>query len=201
MEVDVMTDRTEITRDDIMDMAEYGETRKQRRRELMAKKKLRRLAIGPDAMAHFEDYDTMWLQVHEMLFIEKGGEAQIDDELAAYNPMIPQGSELVCTLLFEIDDPVRRANFLAGIGGIEETMFVRVGGEEIASKPEEDVDRTTADGKASAVQFIHFPFSAAQIEAFRKPGAEVVVGFKHPAYGHMVVLPEATRAALAEDFS
>ncbi len=191
---------TEITRDDIMDMAEYGETRKQRRRDLMAKKKLRRLAIGPDATAHFEDYDTMWLHVNEMLFIEKGGEAQIDDELAAYNPMIPQGSELVCTLLFEIDDPVRRANFLARIGGIEETMFVRIGAEEIASKPEADVERTTADGKASAVQFIHFPFSAAQIEAFRKPGAEVVVGFKHPAYGHMVVLPEATRAALAEDF-
>ncbi|MEE8445173.1 MAG: DUF3501 family protein, partial [Alphaproteobacteria bacterium] len=89
----------------------------------------------------------------------------------------------------------------AGLGGIEETMFVRIGAEEIASKPEEDVDRTSADGKASAVQFIHFPFSAAQIEAFRKPGAEVVVGFKHPAYGHMVVLPEETRAALAEDFS
>ena len=196
-----MTNKTEITRDDIMDMAEYGEIRKERRRDLIARKKLRRLSIGPDATAYFEDYDTMWSQIHEMLYIEKGGEEQIPGELAAYNPLVPKGRELVCTLMFEIDDPVRRAAFLAGLGGIEETMFIRVGAEEIVSQPEEDVDRTTADGKASSVQFIHFPFTDAQVEAFAKPGAEIVVGFKHPAYGHMVAIPEETRAALAGDFS
>lgn len=196
-----MTLKTEITRDDIMDMAEYGEIRKQRRRELIEKKKLRRVAIGPDAMAHFEDYDSMWLQVHEMLFIEKGGDEQLVDELAAYNPLIPKGRELVCTVLFEIDDPDRRANFLAGLGGIEETMFVRVDGDEVMGQAEEDVDRTSAAGKASSVQFIHFPFTDAQVEKFRKPGAEVVIGFKHPGYGHMIRIAEETREALARDFS
>lgn len=196
-----MTLKTEITRDDIMDMAEYGEIRKQRRRELIEKKKLRRVAIGPDAMAHFEDYDSMWLQVHEMLFIEKGGDEQLVDELAAYNPLIPKGRELVCTVLFEIDDPDRRANFLAGLGGIEETMFVRVDGDEVMGQAEEDVDRTSAAGKASSVQFIHFPFTDAQVEKFRKPDAEVIIGFKHPGYGHMVRIAEETREALARDFS
>ena len=201
MDMDVMTPKTEITRDDIMDMAEYGAIRKQRRRELIEKKKLRRVAIGPDATAHFEDYDSMWLQVHEMLYIEKGGEEQLADELAAYNPLVPKGRELVCTVLFEIDDPVRRANFLAGLGGIEETMFIRVDGDEVMGRAEEDVDRTSASGKASSVQFIHFPFTDAQVEKFRKAGAEVVIGFKHPGYGHMIRISEETRAALARDFA
>ena len=196
-----MTRKTEITRNDIMDMSEYGAVRKERRRALIERKKLRRLAIGPDATAHFEDYDSMWLQIHEMLYIEKGGDEQLADELAAYNPLIPKGRELVCTVLFEVDDADRRAQFLAGLGGIEETMFIRVGGDEIMGRAEEDVDRTSAAGKASAVQFVHFPFTDAQADAFRKPGAEIVVGFKHPGYGHMVMLTEETREALAADFA
>ncbi|MEN8195843.1 MAG: DUF3501 family protein [Pseudomonadota bacterium] len=198
--MDTMTVKTEITRDDIMDMAEYSVTRKERRREMIARKKQRRVAIGPDATAHFEDYDSMWLQVHEMLYIEKGGEEQLTEELAAYNPLIPKGRELVCTVLFEIDDPVRRASVLAGLGGIEETMFLRVGDEEIMGQAEEDVDRTSAAGKASAVQFIHFHFTDAQVEKFRQPGAEVIVGFKHPGYGHMVRIAEEARQMLAKDF-
>jgi len=193
--------KTEITRDDIMDMAAYGVIRKERRREVIARKKLRRIAIGPDATAHFEDYDSMWLQVHEMLYIEKGGEEQVAEELAAYNPLVPKGRELVCTVLFEIDDPERRARFLAKLGGIEETMFIRVDGDEIMGQAEEDVDRTSAAGKASAVQFVHFPFTDAQVDAFRRPGAEIIVGFKHADYGHMVRIAEDSRAALAQDFA
>jgi len=194
------TRKKEITRDDIMDMAEYAKVRKEQRRRMIEKKKLRRVAIGPDATAHFEDYDSMWLQVHEMLFIEKGGEAQLADELEAYNPLIPQGRELVCTVLFEIEDEARRRRFLAALGGVEETMFIRVDGEEIKGEAETDVDRTTAEGKASSVHFIHFPLTDGQVEKFRRPDAEVVVGFKHPAYGHMALLSDGTRRALAEDF-
>lgn len=201
MDTATMAPKTEITRDDIMDMAEYGAIRKEHRRALIEKKKLRRVAIGPDATAHFEDYDSMWLQVHEMLYIEKGGEEQLAEELAAYNPLIPKGRELVCTVLFEIDDPERRARFLATLGGIEETMFIRVGGEEIVGRAEEDIDRTTAAGKASAVQFVHFPFTDAQVKAFRRPGAEIIIGFKHPGYGHMVRIAEDSREALAADFA
>lgn len=201
MDTATMAPKTEITRDDIMDMAEYGAIRKEHRRALIEKKKLRRVAIGPDATAHFEDYDSMWLQVHEMLYIEKGGEEQLAEELAAYNPLIPKGRELVCTVLFEIDDPERRARFLATLGGIEETMFIRVGGEEIMARAEQDIDRTTAAGKASAVQFVHFPFTDAQVKAFRRPGAEIIIGFKHPGYGHMVRIAEDSREALAADFA
>jgi hypothetical protein len=142
----------------------------------------------------------MWNQVHEMLFIEKGGEAQIADELSAYNPLIPKGRELVATVMFEIDDPARRGALLAKLGGVEETAFIRIGGETVKGVPEIDVDRTNAAGKASAVQFIHFPFTPAQIEAFRGEGAEVVLGFSHPNYAHMAVLAEVVRAALAGDF-
>ncbi len=78
----------------------------------MEAKRHRRLEVGPDCTFYFENFETMWNQVHEMLFIEKGGEAQIADELSAYNPLVPKGRELVATVMFEIDDPVRRAAFL-----------------------------------------------------------------------------------------
>jgi hypothetical protein len=191
----------EITRDDIMDMDEYARTRKERRGALVARKQNRRVAIGPHATAYFECYETMWHQVHEMLYIERGGEEQIADELAAYNPLIPNGRELVATVMFEIDDEVRRRAVLANLGGVEETVFLRFGDETVTGVPEADVDRTTADGKASSVQFIHFPFTDAQAAAFAASGAEVTLGFTHPQYAHMTLLSEAVRGELAGDFS
>jgi len=192
--------KRQITREDILPMASYEAERRELRRDLVAKKKFRRQDVGPVCTFYFENYDTMWAQVHEMLYIEKGGEEQIADELSAYNPLIPQGRELVATVMFEIDDPQRRHTFLAKLGGIEETAFFEVDGERIVGKPEEDVDRTTADGKASSVQFIHFPFSEAQIAKFKSPGTRVILGFSHPEYGHMTILPEEVRAALSKDF-
>ena len=94
----------------------------------------------------------------------------------------------------------RRKRILSRVGGIEETAFVMINGEKIAGRPEEDQDRTTAAGKASSVQFVHFAFSPAQIEAFKKAGAQVIVGLGHENYNHMAVLTEATRAELAKDF-
>ena len=190
----------EIRRDDIMDMAAYERIRVERRRELVQIKRQRRLEVGPECLFHFENYETMSAQIHEMLYIEKGGEAQIADELAAYNPLIPNGRELVATVMFEIDDPARRHTVLAKLGGIEETAVLRIGGETIKGRAEADVDRTNAAGKASSVQFIHFPFTDAQVAAFRQPGAEILVGFTHPHYGHMAVMPEGVRQALAKDF-
>tara|TARA_Y100000994_G_scaffold247235_1_gene252172 strand:+ start:73 stop:663 length:591 start_codon:yes stop_codon:yes gene_type:complete len=196
-----MSSRTELTRDDIMPMTEYAKIRKDRRREIVALKRKRRMEIGPVAVCHFESFESMWQQVHEMLYIERGGEEQIADELAAYNPLIPKGLELVCTVMFEIDEPVRRNNFLSKLGGVEETMTIEFAGEVVNGVPEPDVDRSTADGKASSVQFLHFPFTGAQIKAFQKEEAQVLVGFKHEQYAHIAVMPEATRAALSKDFS
>jgi hypothetical protein len=192
--------KREITPADLISAAEYGKVRMTRRQAAVAKKMHRRLEVGPVATFHFEDYDSMWLQVQEMLYIEKGGEAQIADELKAYNPLIPNGRELIATILFEIDDPVRRKMFLGRLGGVENTAFIRVADEVIEGIPEADVDRTSGEGKASAVQFVHFPFTPGQIAKFRAPDRQVVVGFTHPAYGHMVIMPESVRTALAQDF-
>ncbi len=190
----------EITRADILPMEAYAAVRHERRRAITEMKKNRRMAVGPDATFYFECYDTMWHQVHEMLHIERGGEDQIPDELSAFNPLIPNGRELVATLMFEIDEPERRARFLDGLGGVEETVSLSFAGETVTAKPEQDVDRTTADGKASSVQFLHFPFTGEQVEKFRAPGAEVTLGIGHPQYGHIAQLPDAVRDALAGDF-
>jgi hypothetical protein len=186
---------------DIMPMAAYGAERAERRRKIAEMKRNRRVAVGPDATAYFENYDTMWHQVHEMLFIEKGGDEQLQDELRAYNPLIPKGNELVCTLMFEIDDPVRRARVLGALGGVEETVFLEVAGERVRAVAEADVDRTTAEGKASSVQFLHFQFTPEQAAKFRASGARVLLGIEHQAYAHMTVLPEAVRTALAADLA
>ena len=189
----------EILREDVMPLAEYTKVRSQKRKDITARKKNRRVDVGPHVTFYFENFDTMWLQVHEMLYIEKGGEEQIADELAAYNPLIPKGRELVATFMIEIDDPVRRKNVLGRLGGVEETAFIMVNGEKILAQPEEDQDRTTAEGKASSVQFVHFPLTDAQAEAAKKEGAQIIVGLGHENYNHMAVLPEAIRAELASD--
>jgi hypothetical protein len=193
--------KTEITRADILPLDVYGRERRALRADIVEMKKLRRVCVGPFATFYFENYRTMWHQVHEMLFIEKGGEGQIADELAAYNPLIPQGAELVATVMLEIEDPVRRARTLARLGGIERHMFVSVAGERVAARPESDVERTKADGKTSAVHFAHFDFTAAQIARFRDPTVQVVVGIDHPEYSHMAVLSGDAREALSRDFA
>jgi hypothetical protein len=195
-----MSSKTEITRADILPLEEFAKIRKTKRQELVGIKKNRRVEVGPVATFYFENYATMWWQIHEMLFIEKGGDDQIPDELAAYNPLIPKGRELVSTVMFEIDEPVRRANFLAKLGGVEETAFLEFAGEHVAGVPEADVDRTSAEGKASSVQFIHFPFTDEQVRKFRTPGTQVTIGFRHPQYAHMTIVSEEVRSALAEDF-
>lgn len=191
--------KTQIQHGDVLSLADYTQIRKQRKAEVLAHKKPRRVEIGPVACCYFESYETMLYQVQEMLYIEKGGADQLGDELAAYNPMIPNGCELSCTVMFEIDEPIRRANFLSRLGGVEETMFVRFGEHQIIGVPEDDVDRSTADGKASSVQFIHFAFTETQIIDFRS-AQQVIVGFGHEQYAHMVVLQDETVSALSMDF-
>ena len=198
-----MTDfpvKRRITREDILDLGRYAVLRKERRPALLEMKRHRRIAVGPHATFYFENYETMWTQVHEMLLAEKGGEAQIVDELEAYNPLIPQGSELVATVMFEIEDPVLRDRVLRRLGGIEDTITLSIGGEKIQAEPERDIERTKANGKTSSVHFVHFPLSPAQIAAFRDSAVPLVLGFDHPDYGHLAVIPPATRQSLAQDF-
>ncbi len=186
---------------DILPAENYAKHRAEHRRRVGALKRNRRIEVGPYVTFYFESYDTMWLQVQEMVYIEKGGAEQVPDELAAYNPLVPNGSELVATFMIEIDDPDRRQRILGGLGGIEETAFLRVAGETIKAVAEADQDRTTAEGKASSVQFVHFPFTPAQIATFSCPGADAAIGFTHSKYGHMAMLPDPVRAELAQDFT
>ena len=190
-----------VEKQDLIPEDVYAKNRKKIRKDLVNFKKNRRLAIGPYATFYFENFDTMLAQIQEMIHIEKGGEKQLKDEINAYNPLIPKGNELVATLMFEIDNPVLRSNFLGKVGGIEEKIYIKISNEIIKAVPETDVDRTSAEGKASSVQFVHFNFSKNQIEKFRDPNCEVFISIDHPLYNHSSKLSKFTKEALAKDFS
>jgi len=196
-----MTQFRELTRADILPMEQYERDRRSYRQRITAIKKNRRAEVGPLATFYFENFDTMWHQVHEMLAVERGGEAQIADELAAYNPLIPKGDELIATVMFEIDDPVQRARMLGQLGGVENRMYIAFAGEKIVGEPDPTRENTSPEGKASSVQFMRFPVTRAQKDKFRTPGTRVEVGIEHPNYHHIAVLSEAARATLAGDLA
>ena len=193
-------EKREIQKSDILPLDIYTKQRKELRKKIVEFKKNRRISLGPYATFYFESYETMLAQVQEMLYIEKGGDEQLKDELIAYNPLIPNGEELIATLMFEIDNPVSRAAFLGKVGGIEEKVFMKIDGEKVKAIPEEDVDRTSAEGKASSVQFIHFRFNDQQIEKFKSKSLQVELGIDHDEYSHSTTLNDATLNSLCEDF-
>ena len=193
--------KKEIQKEDVMPLDVYIKNRKELRKNIVNFKKDRRIALGPYATFYFESYETMLAQVQEMLYIEKGGDEQLKDELIAYNPLVPNGKELVATLMFEIDNPVSRAAFLGKVGGIEEKVFIKINGEIIKAIPEEDVDRTSAEGKASSVQFVHFKFNEEQIKNFKSDGADVEIGMDHKEYSHTTKLSTTNLSSLSADFS
>jgi len=190
-----------ITPTDLLPIPEYDRQRKSLKANLIPVKKQRRVEVGPFATFYFENYATMWLQVQEMLRIERGGEEQIAGELDAYNPLIPQGDELIATMMLEIEDARRRNAVLLSLGGIEETVFMEIGTDVIRAKPTEYDDRTTPDGKTSSVHWLRFKLAPEQIARFKNSSERVVLGVSHPSYGHMAVLTAETRAALGKDFA
>jgi hypothetical protein len=191
----------QISASDLLSDAEFSKVRKDRRAALLPIKRLRRVHLGPHCTFYFECYETMLFQIQEMLLIEKGGAAQIPDELAAYNPLVPQGRELVATIMFEVEDPVRRAEVLARLGGVEDLLYLKVGDTKIFGLADGDEERTRDDGKTSAVHFLHFPLQPEQIAQFRDPTTTIMIGSDHESYAHMALLSPATRAELARDFS
>ena len=194
-------EKREIQKSDIMPLDAYIKDRKELRKNIVNFKKNRRVALGPYATFYFESYETMLAQVQEMLYIEKGGDEQLHDELIAYNPLIPNGKELTATLMFEIDNPISRAAFLGKVGGIEEMVFMRINGETVKAVPEEDVDRTSAEGKASSVQFIHFNFTDEQIQKFKSSDVNIELGMDHKEYSHTTKLSKENIVSLSADFS
>jgi|TARA_Y100000389_G_scaffold59479_1_gene55532 hypothetical protein len=193
-------DKRQIEQSDLISADVYANSRKQIRKDLVEFKKNRRIALGPYATFYFESFETMLAQVQEMLYIEKGGEEQLKDELTAYNPLVPNGSELTATLMFEIDNPISRAAFLGKVGGIEEKIFMKIDGEIIKALPEKDVDRTSTEGKASSVQFIHFKINKEQVVKFKSLKATVELGIEHKDYAHVTKLTEDNIKSLSLDF-
>ena len=194
-------EKKQIEKEDLLTSDVYAKSRKQIRKDLVEFKKDRRIALGPYATFYFESFETMVAQVQEMLHIEKGGDEQLKDELIAYNPLVPNGKELTATLMFEIDNPVSRAAFLGKVGGIEEKIFMKIDSEIVNATPEADVDRTSADGKASSVQFIHFKLNDEQIEKFKSNNVQIELGIDHNEYSHATKLSAESISSLSADFS
>lgn len=196
-----MAAQRQLTRADILPPEQYARDRREHRRRIGEIKRDRRIEVGPFCTFYFENFETMWHQVHEMLYIERGGEAQIADELAAYNPLIPKGDELIATVMFEIDDPVQRARILGQLGGVERRMYIAFASEKIVGDADPTRENTSPEGKASSVQFMRFPFNRAQKDKFRAPDARVEIGIEHPNYHHIAVLSDAVRQTLAADLA
>ncbi|MDA8851215.1 DUF3501 family protein [Pelagibacteraceae bacterium] len=193
-------EKRQIEKQDLLPSDVYAKSRKQIRKDLVEFKKDRRIALGPYATFYFESFETMVAQVQEMLHIEKGGDEQLKDELIAYNPLVPNGKELTATLMFEIDNPISRAAFLGKVGGIEEKIFIKINDEIVKAVPEEDVDRTSAEGKASSVQFIHFKLNDDQISKFKSDSTTIELGIDHKEYTHTTKLAENSVKSLCADF-
>ena len=194
-------EKKQIEKKDLLAPKIYEQNRKQIRKELIEFKKHRRISLGPYATFYFESFETMLAQVQEMLHIEKGGDEQLNDELIAYNPLVPNGKELTATLMFEIDNPVSRSTFLGKVGGIEEKISMEIDNEVVKATPEKDVDRTSADGKASSVQFIHFKLSNDQIIKFKSNNSTIEIGIDHKEYSHKIKLTEENIKSLLLDFN
>ncbi len=191
--------KREITAADILPLEEYERVRDGKRRAIREIKANRRVAVGPYATFYFESYGTMWLQVQEMLRIEKGGAAELADQLAAYNPMVPKGNELTATLMFENENPEKRQQVLSNLGGIEGMMELRCGEETVTGETERDLEYSTPDGKVSSVLFLHFRFAPGQAEKFFAPASKIAIAMTHPQYSHIAIVPAAVKEELAKD--
>ncbi len=191
----------DIKEDDVINIDKYINERPKIKKEISEIKKFRRIPVGPYATFYFECYDTMIYQVQEMLYIERGGVEQMRDELKAYNPLVPKGEELVATLMFEIDNEFKRKEFLSSVGGIENETFIQIGEHKIMSRPEQDTDRTSEDGKASSVHFLHFDFTEDLIKEFIKDESIVFLGFNHKNYKHFSELSFEVKSELKKDFN
>ena len=192
--------KTEILRKDILSIEAYERIRAETQKKLIPLKALRRISVGPYATFYFENYETMWYQIQEMLRIEKGGETQIVDEISAYCPLVPKGRELVATLMFEIEDKQKRSVLLGKLGGIENLVYIQIDNLRIYAKPAADQERSEENGRTASVHFLHFHFTVAQIETFMEKPTHIILGFDHKEYGHMAILTEDIKKNLAKDF-
>jgi hypothetical protein len=189
-----------INESDILSRDEYKTQRKTLREKMVLRKRNRRLDIGPYITIYFENRDTILHQINEMVYIENGGKDQIKEEISAYKSLIPNGKELVATLMVEIDSPIKRADFLGKMGGFEENLDLTINNIVIKGNPESDVERTTAEGKASSVQFVHFEFDDDAINEFKNTNQDIIITINHNNYKHSTIMSKETKDELSKDF-
>ncbi len=190
----------QLTPHDILSLEDFQHIRVKRKKDIQDLKVQRRIFVGPFAVFHFECWQTMWWQIQEMLRIEKGGEAQLRDELQAYNPLLPQPGVLSATLMLEIPSPQERRAILQTLGGIENTIALVIGSTFIKGQPlDSPEDRTTSDGKTSAVHFLHFHIkhdNQALLCSNEPPTVRLV--FTHPHYTYDTALSKEQVQSLAQ---
>ena len=190
-----------IKETEILSRSTYLDKRKSLRENMVSRKKFRRIDIGPYITIYFENKDTIIHQINEMVFIENGGKEQVKDEIAAYKSLVPNGKELVATVMVEIDNPIKRADFLGKMGGFEEKIDIKINNIKVKGIAELDGDRTTADGKASSVQFVHFEFNDENINNIKKNKDKVSISIEHENYKHSTILNISTVEELIKDFA
>lgn len=189
-----------LNRTDLMSLEDYAVERERFRRKVMEHKQDRRVALGPNVTLYFEDRLTIRYQLQEMLRAEKLFEAEaIQEELDAYNPLIPDGANLKATMMIEFEDAAERRATLAKLGTIENTIWIEAGsGERTFAVADEDLERSDSE-RTSAVHFMRFELDTPSVQAF-KTGGEVAMGVDHPRYAHQVErLPGVVVQALAKD--
>ena len=193
---------TKIARNSLLSLEEYAKKRSDIRTDAMRLKKVRSVFVGPNMTLQFESEATIRYQIQEMLRIEKTFEEEgIQDELEAYNPLVPDGTNLKCTQMIEFPDEDERRVRLAELVGVEDRTYIQVQGQDrVYAIADEDMDRSTAT-KTSSVHFMRFEFTASMIKAI-KAGAPIDMGVDHPKYNFRVdeIDPE-TQGALTQDFA
>ncbi|MBW7902651.1 MAG: DUF3501 family protein [Rhodocyclaceae bacterium] len=188
-----------LTRADLYSLEEYARLRPEFRAQVIAHKKIRRVALGPNATLHFEDALTVQYQVQEMLRLERMFEPEpIQQELDVYNPLIPDGGNWKATFMIEYPDEDERRQRLARLRGVERAVWVQVADcPRVHPIANEDLDRETED-KTSAVHFLRFELTSAMVDS-AKQGAAIRMGIEHPEYSAEVTLAQAVRESLAGD--
>jgi len=194
-----MSEQTQITRNDLMSLEQYAEKRSEFRRQVLDHKKTRQIALGPNATLYFEDRLTLLYQIQEMLRIEKVFEADgINEELEAYNPMIPSGRNFKATFMIEYTDVEVRAAQLGKMVGIEDLVWMQIGDfDKVWSISDEDLERST-EQKTSAVHFMRFEVSDDMAKAL-KDGADWHIGVQHPVYTYEIAITGDYRNNLIND--
>lgn len=192
---------THLTASDLMSLEQYARERASFRAKVLAHKKSRQVALGPNATLYFEDGLTIQYQVQEMLRIERIFEAEgIEDELSAYNPLIPDGSNWKATFMLEYPDVDVRKRELARLVGVEDKVWVQVDGhDKVFAIADEDMERETED-KTSSVHFMRFELDGEMILAL-KGGAGLAMGVDHDNLKVVVSVPDAVRNSLTNDLA